>query len=609
MPYLLCYTRKGPDSLSELNDSVHLAVSRDGKAFTPLRHNTGILFAEADFEDGGLPGKAKTLTEPWAFRWKEGGIGVIAVRKNKYNIPDNKFTGCVVIYRTEDLKSFRFTGFLKLGSREIRKPACIYNEETDIYELQWEEDGIPYSAKSKDLLEIGSVQRAASLNRRCEEYNIDGAISSNVLEITEQEAFCLETLHLTPVNTKVTVENMEFETVNELTTDRLPPAQCSYSDGSKHRMRVQWNENDIRRIKEAGPGVYTVHGKIDQTIYPLPFTRKTGDPFITLYNGRYFMTWSGNREVTIRGADTLNGLHDAEDKTLYSLPDSLPDAGNMWAPELHVIEGIPYLFTTVGEQGKWYTVRSCVMKCNGNPENPADWTEPVFCIKADGTPLNEEGISLDMTYFCIDGTHYVIWSNRVLDKDNYETNEFGTNGCAVLCIATIDPGKPWQLTSSPVEISRPYYGWERIENEINEGAYLLEHGEDLFLTYSGSSVGVLYCVGILKAKRGNDLLDPDSWEKLQYPVLTKESVAGQYGPGHNNFVKSPDGSGDDLMVFHSKEYPADDPEDVAYLKNPRNAAIRRVHWNRWGYPVLDMLPEQELLPEFRNVSCQIMIKQ
>lgn len=608
MPYLLCYTRKGPDTMRELNDSVHLAVSQDGEKFIPLRHNTGILFAEADLEDGGLSGRTKTLTDPWLFRCRDGRIGIIAIRRNKYCMPDNKFSGCAVIYRTEDLKSFQLTGFIRLGSHEIRNPMCLYNQENDNYEIYWEDNGITYSARSKDLLEIGQTQKAASQIKGHDACNIDDAIPGNILEITEQEAFCLETLHLTPINTAVTVENMEFKTAEELTADSLPPARCIYSDGSEHRMRVRWSEKAIRQIKNAGAGVYTVHGEIDQITYPLPFTRKTGDPFITLYNGRYFMTWSGNREVTIRGADTLNGLHNAVDKVIYSLPDSWPDAGHMWAPELHVIEGIPYLFTTVGEQEKWYTVRSCVMKCNGNPENPADWEKPVFCIKKDGTPLNEEGISLDMTYFCIDKVHYVVWSNRVLARENFEINEFGPNGCAVLCIATIDPKKPWQLTSSPVEISRPYYGWERIENEINEGAYLLEHGEDLFLTFSGSSVGVLYCVGLLRAKRGSDLLNPDSWEKMQYPVLTKESVPGQYGPGHNNFVKSPDGSGDDLMVFHSKEYPEDDPEDTAYLKNPRNAVIRRVHWNRWGYPVLDMLPEQELRPEFREVSCRITIK-
>ena len=51
MTYMMSYTKKGSDVYSELNDAMHLALSRDGKNFQPLRHNTGILFAEADFTD------------------------------------------------------------------------------------------------------------------------------------------------------------------------------------------------------------------------------------------------------------------------------------------------------------------------------------------------------------------------------------------------------------------------------------------------------------------------------------------------------------------------------------------------------------------------------
>ena len=64
MTYMMSYTKKGSDVYSELNDAMHLALSRDGKNFQPLRHNTGILFAEADFTDGGLAGKTKFYNPP-----------------------------------------------------------------------------------------------------------------------------------------------------------------------------------------------------------------------------------------------------------------------------------------------------------------------------------------------------------------------------------------------------------------------------------------------------------------------------------------------------------------------------------------------------------------
>ena len=76
MPYMMSYIKKGSDVYSELNDAMHLALSRDGKNFQPLRHNTGILFAEADFTDGGLAGKTKCL--------QNHGFSVIRIRHGEF---------------------------------------------------------------------------------------------------------------------------------------------------------------------------------------------------------------------------------------------------------------------------------------------------------------------------------------------------------------------------------------------------------------------------------------------------------------------------------------------------------------------------------------------
>ena len=62
------------------------------------------------------------------------------------------------------------------------------------------------------------------------------------------------------------------------------------------------------------------------------------------------------------------------------------------------------------------------------------------------------------------------------------------------------PGEAWQLTSEPVCICRPSYGWDRIDTTVDEGPFAVERGDDLFVTFAGSSVSVLYCVGLLHAK-------------------------------------------------------------------------------------------------------------
>lgn len=111
---------------------------------------------------------------------------------------------------------------------------------------------------------------------------------------------------------------------------------------------------------------------------------------------------------------------------------------------------------------------------NGDPAGPNSWEAPRKCVKIDGSDLTEGGISLDMTWFRDNGRDYVMWSDRKIhygaDDEHFEA------GTADVYIATIDPKKPWQLTSEPHCVVRPMYGWDRYETPVDEGPYLLRHG-------------------------------------------------------------------------------------------------------------------------------------
>lgn len=240
-----------------------------------------------------------------------------------------------------------------------------------------------------------------------------------------------------------------------------------------------------------------------------------------------------------------------------------------------------------------------VLRCTGDLLNPADWEAPRFCVKADGSPLTVPGISLDMTCMHDGGRHYVLWSDRKL----YEQDGRLVVEPADIYIADIDPEKPWQLTGDPVCIARPVYGWDRCETEVVEGPYLLRRGDDLFITISGSSTGMadLYAVGILQAKSGTDLTDPAAWQRSGYPLLTRESVPGEYGPGHNCFVVDHD-TGDTLLVYHAV------PRDEDGKALGRKPYVRRVHWAAAGYPYLEMTPERDLKDEFRRVTLTLTVQ-
>ena len=114
-------------------------------------------------------------------------------------------------------------------------------------------------------------------------------------------------------------------------------------------------------------------------------------------------------------------------------------------------------------------------------------------------------------------------------------------------------------------------------------------------------MGDLYDVGLLHAKSGADLLQEESWTWLSYPILTKESVPGEYGPGHNNFIKDPD-TGDDLMIYHAIPH---DENDKTLFRQP---GIRRVHWAKNGLPYLEMTPERDLPEACEEVVMKFTIE-
>lgn len=625
MPTILCYTRLGqgiyPDSnypghvghLCDLEHALHLAISEDGTAFHPLRNNTGILFAACTFCEGDPKGTTKTLIDPWLTRNAAGTFLLCMLRRNE-NAPDPLSVGSIMLFSSKDLVRYEEIGLLKVAQEAIRHPRCTYRAETGDYEVYWEtEQGQAFCGYSKDLSEISNTQPCQVRQASAETYGIDKCVPGNTICISDEEARIVR-MYLDEIrNTSVDPVSCTLEA--GALPSQLPKAVCRYSDGSTHEKPVAW---DLTGIDLGKPGVYEVPGRIKVKRWPFPIPLNFGsyaandindpnmasgmsDPCVTMYQSKYYLSSSGNQNIVLRCADTPEGVFSAEPVVIYRVP--LQPGQHMngtWAAELHVIDEIPYLFTTICPNGDWMHVKSVILRCTGsNLMEPSAWEAPRYCIKANGELLTEGGISLDMTHFRDHGTDYVMWSDR---KIRYGTDPLIIEP-ADIYIATIDPATPWQLTSDPVCALRPVLGWDRCETEVEEGPYLLRRGDDLFVTVSGSSTGMadLYAVGLLRAKSGSNLLNPTSWDWWPYPLLTKESVPGEFGPGHNNFVKDPE-TGDDLMVYHAV------PHDANGKTLHRRPAMRRVHWAASGLPYLEMTPERDLNPQFENIVMQLTIR-
>src|ERR1044071_6796230 len=103
---------------------------------------------------------------------------------------------------------------------------------------------------------------------------------------------------------------------------------------------------------------------------------------------------------------------------------------------------------------------------------------------------------------------------------------------------------PWTVAGESALISQADYDWERVRFPINEGPVVLQHAGKLFLIYSASDTGTPdYALGML-THLGGDVMDAERWKKSPSPVFSRYSgVDGNvYGPGHNGFFMSPDGT-------------------------------------------------------------------
>ena len=119
---------------------------------------------------------------------------------------------------------------------------------------------------------------------------------------------------------------------------------------------------------------------------------------------------------------------------------------------------------------------------------------------------------------------------------------------------------------------------------------------------SGTDGSILY--GLVNGGDTSDLLDPASWTKSMEPVFVSNDAASEYGPGHNSFTVSEDGSAD-LIVYHARPY-KEIIGDPLYDPN-RHARVQRLFWKPDGKPFFGK-PGWVLDPSGRTVSAKVTVQ-
>lgn len=302
-----------------------------------------------------------------------------------------------------------------------------------------------------------------------------------------------------------------------------------------------------------------------------PWILQRADPYVLYENGWYYFTASvpAYDTIVLRRSRTLEGLADAEEKVLWTKHESGPQSIHIWAPELHFLFGRWYIYYAGGDKDDVWEIRPYVLECTGSDPYEDPWAEagPMQC--SDDDPFSFRAFSLDGTVFEDRGDWYYIWAEKVGVGKQISN----------LYIGRME--SPVRLATVQVLLTTPDYDWERVGFWVNEGPALIRHGGMIYLTYSASETGAAYCMGMLSAREGSDLLDPLSWKKERYPVLKTDASISLYGPGHNSFTT--DEKGRDIMVYHAR---TEEKIEGNPLYNPnRHAFLMPVAWDENGRPV------------------------
>jgi GH43 family beta-xylosidase len=258
------------------------------------------------------------------------------------------------------------------------------------------------------------------------------------------------------------------------------------------------------------------------------------DPWVVRHDGWYYLAQSRDRAIWIYRSDKLTAPTE-HGVPVWTAPDTGWNRSNVWAPELHYIDGRWYIYYAAGRAGPPFIYqRSGVLQAAGD--------DPQGSYVDKGMLNTGDVWAIDLTVARLGTQLYAVWSG-------WEANSSTDRTPQDLYIAPMSD--PWTISGSRVRISSPTESWERgSELDLNEGPEFLRHGDQVFIVYSTRESWLKdYRLGQLRlAAAAADPMAPANWIKSG-PVFV--GTASVYGVGHASFTTSPDGL-EDWIVYHSK---------------------------------------------------------
>lgn len=286
-----------------------------------------------------------------------------------------------------------------------------------------------------------------------------------------------------------------------------------------------------------------------------PIISSGADPWAIYHDGYYYLTVTTGSDIKVRRATRLtgpSGIGAVSPVSVFTPP--APNNKEVWAPELHFIQGKGYLYYAA-DNGTNANHRMYVAEQVGQSltftHKGKIYDATTDCWAIDGTVLA-----------ATNGALYFIWSGWPGAVDGHQ----------YLYIAPMS--NPWTISGPRVRLSSPQLSWE---SWIQEGPEVLQRNGKVFVIYAANlSWTDNECLGMLVNPDGN-YLNAASWTKLSQPVFqTISNASGAvFGPGHGSFTQSLDGT-EDWLFYHAAQY-----RGAGWTRNIR---MQRFTWDANGYP-------------------------
>ncbi len=272
------------------------------------------------------------------------------------------------------------------------------------------------------------------------------------------------------------------------------------------------------------------------------------DPFVLQWRGEYFAYGTGETaEINEAGEIRAFKILRSSDLVRWSpagaalVPTTEQRTHAFWAPEVAVHEGTFYLYysSAPANRDELHRLRVATAQHPLGPFHDRGFVLPEaegFCI--DASPFQDSR----------DGRWYLYFAKDFFDERT------GT-GLAVVplnseLLRATEPSRPvvranadWQI----YERNRQLYGQEWTAWHTVEGPCVVQHDGRIYCFYSGGNwqthdYGVSYAVA-------DHPLGPWQHAPALGPVVLRQRAGEVLGPGHNSYVRAPDGT--ELLIYHA----------------------------------------------------------